>query len=551
MNDFNINIRVMGQATGDLLSAASGKGAASGKVKAGTESSSSGLGAHLVAMQKQQSKEGIAVLKSESKATKFQQRELLNSLLTAEKEAERWQRKDSEIMWKSIGKMDDDFRKTGVKQNNSLTKILGATLGMHVALNEFLKQLQSFFRILLLPMRLLGAFALMMLAKMGVLKGAADYAKGVGDLLFNDKNADGTVKGDLQRLFEIIFGVALAVLPAIVAGVASTILYQQVVGFFATVAGGLTDTAVVGSSGAIAVGAASLAASVGLFFVAIAGALLAIKAADYVGEFILGLFGRESSNATRAKVQAQYKRELEMQKGGAIAMDVNGNPVYDNGLPKLPGWSNTLDVFRNGGGTVDGSVTSTFAQGLNLGASALSQFTEATMAATGAVWRNSKGEIVNQPVSTADAPGSTNYGTGLQYDTQLGKWFASTDTLKANGEAPPGYEGVYRPGSFVQSAAGAMVEGYLSKSAMMEANDAQLRAAAMAILQFTAPNANAYGDQDSFAVLISRIEQVLYSAQNAQAVVNIYGVTDSNLIDKINQYFQTSLRGRSSYGVQG
>lgn len=551
MNDFNINIRVMGQATGDLLSAASGKGAASGKVKAGTESSSSGLGAHLVAMQKQQSKEGIAVLKSESKATKFQQRELLNSLLTAEKEAERWQRKDSEIMWKSIGKMDDDFRKTGVKQNNSLTKILGATLGMHVALNEFLKQLQSFFRILLLPMRLLGAFALMMLAKMGVLKGAADYAKGVGDLLFNDKNADGTVKGDLQRLFEIIFGVALAVLPAIVAGVASTILYQQVVGFFATVAGGLTDTAVVGSSGAIAVGAASLAASVGLFFVAIAGALLAIKAADYVGEFILGLFGRESSNATRAKVQAQYKRELEMQKGGAIAMDVNGNPVYDNGLPKLPSWSNTLDVFRNGGGTVDSSVTSTFAQGLNLGASALSQFTEATMAATGAVWRNSKGEIVNQPVSTADAPGSTNYGTGLQYDTQLGKWFASTDTLKANGEAPPGYEGVYRPGSFVQSAAGAMVEGYLSKSAMMEANDAQLRAAAMAILQFTAPNANAYGDQDSFAVLISRIEQVLYSAQNAQAVVNIYGVTDSNLIDKINQYFQTSLRGRSSYGVQG
>lgn len=545
MNDFNINIRVMGQATGDLLSAASGK------VKAGTESSSSGLGAHLVAMQKQQSKEGIAVLKSESKATKFQQRELLNSLLTAEKEAERWQKKDNEIMWKSIGKMDDDFRKTGVKQNNSLTKILGATLGMHVALGEFLKQLQSFFRILLLPMRLLGAFALMMLAKMGVLKGAADYAKGVGDLLFNgDTNP-------VTAFLKSLMGALLALVPTIVLGVGATILYQWVVGFFAAMADAIASGTIMTE---IASGGAALLSAVTGFFapmvaVLIAGTTIVFGLKGFVnalegtlkdilsGDVGLALSALNPVTFLR-RVADQTKFEMN-QASMALGFSKSAVPWT------TPGNSNMLGPSPFNIGTSFTTSQNTYVQGLNLGSSALQQFTEATMAATGTLWRNSKGEIVAEPTSTASSfkgylPAMDNPNVNAN-----GLWAGEKAYRAVVGENNSGYEGVYRPGTFTMGAAGEMVQGYLSQSAMMEANDAQLRTAAMAILQSTTPGAGAWGDQDSMAVLISRIEQALYSAQNAQAVVNIYGVTDSNLIDKINQYFQTSLRGRSSYGVQG
>lgn len=509
MNDFNINIRVMGQATGDLLSAASGK------VKSGTESSSSGLGSHLVAMQKQRSKEEIAVLKSESKATKFQQRELINSLLAAEKEAERWQKKDSEILWKSIGKMDDDFRKSGAKQGNSLTKILGATLGMHVALNEFLKQLQSFFRILLLPMRLLGAFALMMLAKMGVLKGAADYAKGVGELLFNKDENPATA------FIKVIMGTVLAVLPALVMGVAATILYQQIVAFFATIAGVLTGTAAAGTgagtAGAIATGSAILGTSILALFGTLAGVVAGAKIAEDLkqrGVFAAAAAAEVASYAIGAPFKAVESALISAVKQVGIFGNITGVNNQKGPTPWLPlGKDNTFTVALN-----------TFSQNIRLASGAVEQF-------AGTVWRNSKGQIVGAPTSTASPNGrSDGWLPGVGYAVD-GKPFVQ--------------------GAFTQSAAGTMVEGYLHQSALMEANDAQLRTAAMAILQSTTPNAGAYGDQDSMAVLISRIEQALYSAQNAQAVVNIYGVTDSNLIDKINQYFQTSLRGRSSYGVQG
>lgn len=145
-----------------------------------------------------------------------------------------------------------------------------------------------------------------------------------------------------------------------------------------------------------------------------------------------------------------------------------------------------------------------------------------------------------------DSPGVSN-----PYSQQYGL----TDASYA-----PSYKSTRSPQWYQPNGSGAVMAALSSSNSLEADTSGSLRKAALGILSAQMPgdvSGNSFQhtqlyDQDTTAILINKMEQLISAAQDSGTVINISGVSNtSELVAELDAYYQQRNRARTISGTQG